>query len=109
MKAPQSHPHIALARARRMKQRGRGALIWVLVFVAVSQVGLTAVLHYWRPDTVARVIYHKRQRLEQLARQTPDHSLVVMLGSSRTEGAFDASRSNGRPGPDGKPLVAYNY
>jgi hypothetical protein len=46
--------------------------------------------------------------LRQLVAREPDRPLLVMLGSSRTEHAFQAGRLNGLPGPDGKPFVAYN-
>src|SRR6516165_3285350 len=98
-----------LARGRRMKKFGRAAVLWAVVFYAVAQIALNAVMDRFNPQMPARVWLKKRKRLWQLAAREPDRSLVVMLGSSRTEGAFEAGRLNGLPGPEGKPLLAYNF
>ena len=43
-----------------------------------------------------------------LVAHEPDAALVAMVGSSRTDGAFQAGRLRGLPGPDGRRLLAYN-
>jgi hypothetical protein len=75
---------------------------------ALSLVAALGVLDRWRP-----MAYNtgslKWQQFERLAAAAPDRPLLVMLGSSRTDAAFQAGRFNGLPGPDGKPLLAYNF
>ena len=39
----------------------------------------------------------------------PDRPLLLMLGSSRADCAFQAGRVNDLPGPGGKPYLAYNF
>jgi hypothetical protein len=91
-----------------MRKLGRPVLLWGLVLYAVAQLALTATLDRWQSSTAESVWHKKRKRLGELAAAEPDRPLLVMLGSSRTEGAFQAGRLNGLPGPGGKPLLAYN-
>jgi hypothetical protein len=52
---------------------------------------------------------HKWRNLHRLLDREPGRPLVVMLGSSRTDAMFMARCLDGRPGPDGRPLAAYNF
>jgi hypothetical protein len=51
----------------------------------------------------------KWKQLHDRMAETPDRPLVLMLGSSRTDWAFQAGRLSGQPGPDGRPLLVYNF
>jgi hypothetical protein len=64
-------------------------------------------VEYWRPD-LATGGQVKLERLRRLVQRAPERPLVVMLGSSRTDGLFMAGRLDGQPGPGGKPVLAYN-
>jgi hypothetical protein len=94
--------------SRRRLRMSRATLLWMLAIYAVAHLALAIGIDWWNPRMTDRVWVKKFKRLRELAREEPDRPLLVMLGSSRTEGEFDASRLNGLPGPDGKPLVAYN-
>jgi hypothetical protein len=99
---------ISLARRRRLTKVGRSAVVWALLLYVVATVILCATLDRWSPRMTDRVWLRKRKRLRELAATAADRPLLVMLGSSRTEGALDAGRLNGLAGPRGEPLVAYN-
>jgi hypothetical protein len=100
---------LTFARARRMKKRAPAAFLWALAFYVAAQAFLVAAVSRWNPHMPTRVLVKKRKRLWELAKRKGDRPLLVMLGSSRTEGAFEARRLDGLPGPGGKPLLAYNY
>jgi hypothetical protein len=91
-----------------MKQSARSVLLWSLGFYAAVVLVLNVVMDRWCPAPFEGLYRIKWGQLCHLAADTPDRSLVVMLGSSRTDGAFQAERLNGLPGPDGRPLAAYN-
>ncbi len=98
----------ALARPRRMKATARGLLCWGLFWYAVAQLALFV----WMDDSWAlnrtRVEHQKWEQLHTRLAEFPDRPLVLMLGSSRTDWAFQAGRLDGQPGPDGRPLHVYN-
>ena len=56
----------------------------------------------------ARVEPQKWRQLHERLAEAPDRPLLLMLGSSRSDWAFQAGRLNGQSGPDGRPLLAYN-
>jgi hypothetical protein len=99
---------LALARPRRLLRRGRAALLWFVGFYALGQLAFDLVLYRWHPTLQDNCQAHKLRQLRELAAREPDRPLLVMLGSSRAQCAFQASRLNGLPGPGGKPLLAYN-
>jgi hypothetical protein len=102
-------PTLALARARRMKQSARILiLLWIPIFYVLGQLSLFV----WMNENweLERTI-SERQKLKILhARlaEMSDRPLVLMLGSSRIDQAFQAGRLSGQPGPDGRPLLAFN-
>jgi hypothetical protein len=98
-----------LGRARGLKRRGRAVLLWAVVLYAAAQLGLDVVMDLWCPWLPNTVWREKWPQVQQLAADTPDRPLVVMLGSSRTDDGFQAGRLSGRLGPDGRPLQAYNF
>lgn len=102
-------PRRGLARPRRMRQCGRAALLWALGLYVVGQVAFTFSIGPWHPTEFDTVWQQKWRRLRQLTARAPDRPLLLMLGSSRTELAFDAGHLNGMPAPDGQPFVAYNF
>ncbi|MGH7224366.1 MAG: hypothetical protein ACRELF_14140, partial [Gemmataceae bacterium] len=55
-----------------------------------------------------RVERDKFKQLHERLAEAPDRPLVLMLGSSRSDWAFQAGRLSGQPGPDGRTLLAYN-
>ncbi len=99
----------ALARPRRMKRNARGLLLWFLFWYAIAQL----VLFLWMDErwelNRTRVAHQKWKQLHELLTEAPDRPLVLMFGSSRTDWAFEAGRLSGRPGPDGRPLLVYNF
>jgi hypothetical protein len=99
---------LALARPRRLRRGGRRSLLWALVLFALTQLVLNVVIDRWQPRVFESIWRFKWGQFLALAAHAPDRPLVVMLGSSRTDGSFQAGRLNGRPGPDGRPLLAYN-
>jgi hypothetical protein len=101
-------PCLALARPRRLMRRGRAGLLWFVGFYALAQLAFDLLLSRWHPTLQDDCQAHKLQQLRELAGREPDRPLLVMLGSSRTQCAFEASRLNGLPGPGGQHLLAYN-
>lgn len=99
----------ALALPRRMKRNARGLLIWIPIWYVIAQIAL----FFWMDDSWklnrTRVEIEKWKQLHELLATEPDHPLVLMLGSSRVDWAFQAGRLSGRPGPDGRPLLVYNF
>ncbi len=112
--APQPRPtrrredhSLSLARARRLKRRGRAFLFWGAILYVVAQLSVCPLFNRWRAPQ-AHQEYRKWPCLRELVKTTPDRPLVLMLGSSRTLYAFRAGQLNGKPGPDGRPLLVYN-
>src|SRR4051794_26816542 len=112
MNPPPSSDSFALARCRRMQQFGRPAVLWSMVLYLVGQLIVNALIDRWHPrigeKLPQQVWQKKRKRLWELAATEPDRSLLVMLGSSRTEGAFQARQVTTLSEPGATPLLAYN-
>lgn len=106
---PRPAPIFSLSRPRRMKQGARSTLLWSLAFYALATVALDVAVDRYCPAPFEKIYREKWHDLRQWVSEYPDRPLTVMLGSSRTEGAFRASRLAGRPGPDGKRWLAYNF
>ena len=105
---PQPQTSFALARPRRMMKSGRALLLWIPLWYAVAQLVMVACMNkHWRPLRV-EVEQDKWRQLHKRLAESPDRPLILMLGSSRTDWAFQAGRLTGQPGPDGRPLLAYN-
>ncbi len=102
-------PSLVLARVRRMRRCSRALLLWVLGLFAASQPAFVVALDHWHPTLTESWHSHKWAMLRRLRAREPDRPLVVMLGSSRTDDAFDAEMLNGLPGPGGRPLVGFNF
>ncbi len=99
----------ALALPRRMKRGARGLIWWIPFWYVLAQIPLLLWIDpSWQPNRV-RVECDKKQQLHERLAEAPDRPLVLMLGSSRTDWAFQAGRLTGRTGPDGRPLLAYNF
>jgi hypothetical protein len=92
-----------------MTRCARRVLLWSLGFYALAALALHFLMYVWCPDLSECVHRFKWPRLRQLAAETADRPLVVALGSSRMDAAFQAERLDGLPGPDGRPLAAYNF
>jgi hypothetical protein len=101
-------PVFELARPRRMRRSTPSVLLWSLSFYVVAVLAANVLMYGWFPGPFERLYRTKCEQLRQLAAAS-GRPLVVMLGSSRTDGAFQAGRLNGMPGPDDRPLVAYNF
>jgi hypothetical protein len=108
--AKHSHrPNFSLARPRRMRSGSRGLLWWIPFWYILAQIPLLLWIDpSWQPNRV-RVELDKKKQLHERIAEAPDRPLVVMFGSSRTDWAFQAGRLTGVPGPDGQPLLAYNF
>jgi hypothetical protein len=100
---------LAMARSRRMKQNARVLiLMWIPIWYVLGQLSLFA----WMDENweLERTL-SERQKLKLLHKrlaEMPDRPLVLMLGSSRMDRAFQSGRLSGQPGPDGRPLLAFN-
>jgi hypothetical protein len=83
-------------------------MLWVLFWYVASQIVPTLLKDRW-----LRIGPHYEQQkwpaLEQLAAEEPGRPLVVMVGSSRTAWAFQASALDGMTDNDGRPLLVYNF
>ncbi len=83
--------------------------LWGVGFFAAAQLALVGALDRWHPTLTANVQANKWEQLCRLAGARPDRPLLVMLGSSRTDDAFEAERLNGLFGPGGRSWLAYNF
>jgi len=102
-------PVFALARPRRMNQGARAVLLWGLLFYVLIQLAVFVVMDRWHPMLFDHVWFCKWGHFREWVAREADRPLVVMLGSSRTDDAFQARVLDGRPGPGGRPLRAYNF
>src|SRR5215472_13584895 len=92
-----------------MARSGKAVMLWVVAVYAASQLLIGFLMDRWHPTSFETIWRLKWARIREVAVAAPNGSLVVMLGSSRTDAAFQAGRLNGLVGPDGQPLVAYNF
>jgi hypothetical protein len=92
-----------------MKQSARAVLLWSLGLYGLSAVVFCVIIDQWCPNVTEKEYRGKWEQLQQLVRETPKQPLVVMLGSSRSDAAFQASRLDGLLGPDDQPLHAFNF
>ncbi|HTU92987.1 MAG TPA: hypothetical protein VMF69_23095 [Gemmataceae bacterium] len=99
---------LTVSRSRRHKRYGRRAMLWVLFWYVAFQMVPTLLKDRWQ-----RIGPHYESRkwpeLEQLAAEDPNRPLLVMVGSSRTAWAFQASALDGVPDSDGRPMLVYNF
>ena len=98
----------AMARLRLMNRRARSVLFWTIRCYVLAMLSANVIFYLWYPGPFERLYRTKWDQLRQLAREG-DRPLIVMLGSSRADGAFQAGRLDGVAGPDGRPLAAYNF
>lgn len=98
----------AMALPRRMKRTVRRLLLWIPIWYVIAQIALFLWMdENWQLNRTS-VEQKKWKQLHELLADAPDRPLVLMLGSSRVDWAFQAGRLSGRPGPDGRPLLVYN-
>jgi hypothetical protein len=99
---------LALTRARRLRRSGRTVALGSFALYVAGLLAFALALDHWHPNHGSGGIV-KLEQLRRLVGRQPDRPLVVMLGSSRTYGMFRARSLAELSGPDGKPVVAYNY
>jgi hypothetical protein len=91
-----------------MRQSGRAVALWAVGFYAISLLAVLPILAHW-PWMAYNTADYKWQQLRQRLASAPDRPLLLMVGSSRTDNAFQSWRCNGLPCADGKALLAYNF
>jgi len=96
------------ARLRKMKQKAHTLLWWLPLWYILGQLVFFAWMDEHWELTRTRVEREKWQQLHERLAEAPDRPLVLMLGSSRSDWAFQAGRLSGQRGPDGRLLLAYN-
>lgn len=101
-------PSPSLSRPRRMRRTGRAVLVWSLGWFVVAQLAFLLIAEHLRPALIANELT-KWPRLRQLVADHPERPLVLMFGSSRTAWALRAADLDGMAGPDGRPLLVYNF
>jgi hypothetical protein len=92
-----------------MRRNGRAAALWALALYALFQVPVILALDRWHPLSPVCVWQMKWRQLQALASRQPDRSLVIMLGSSRTDGGFRTGWLNAKAAKSGTRLTAYNF
>lgn len=95
-------------RLRRMRRSAKPLLWWMPFWYVLGQLALFAWMDRSWELTRTQMEQEKWEQLHVRLAEAPDKPLVLMLGSSRTDWAFQAGRLNGQTGPDGRPLLAYN-
>jgi hypothetical protein len=99
---------LARARVRRLRQGGRAVVLWSLALYALAAGLLLVGLDAWHPGLRETCWLEKWCHLRHWAAREPQRPLLVMLGSSRTDEAFQAEHLDGLPDPAGWPYRAYN-
>jgi hypothetical protein len=69
---------------------------------------VNGIMYWWWPTPFEALYRTKFNQVRRLAARG-DRPLILMLGSSRTDFALQAVRLDGVSGPDGRPLLAYNF
>lgn len=107
--APENErPSFGGSRSRRLRRFGRGVMLWVLIWYAAFQMAATLFKDRWH--TIGpHYELQKWPALERLVAEQPDRPLLLMVGSSRTSWAFQASSLDGIPDSDGRPMLVYNF
>ena len=100
---------LTTARTRRMKRSARALLWWLPFWYVLAQAVVFAWMDESWPIPRIRVEHDKWQQFHARLAEAPDRPLVLALGSSRMDWAFQAGRLNGQLGPDGRPLLCYNF
>jgi hypothetical protein len=100
---------LSVIRGRRLRGGSRAVWLWGFALYAAAQLALVLALSSWRPTLTEGWKANKWEQLRNLAAAPADRPLLVMLGSSRTDAAFDPSLFDNLPGPGGKPWLAYNF
>jgi hypothetical protein len=95
--------------SRRRVRHSRAALAWALLVFTGIQAALAVAVESWLPALRDRQLAPRLARLRHVLAEDPGRPLVLMLGSSRTLAGFRADRLHGTPGPDGRPLAAFNF
>ncbi|HEY7327913.1 MAG TPA: hypothetical protein VH592_09750 [Gemmataceae bacterium] len=101
-------PSFRLTRSRRMTICGRRVMLWVFFWYVAFQIVPTVLKDRWL-RIGPHYELHKWPALERLVAEQPDRPLVLMVGSSRTAWAFQASALDGMPDSDGRPMLVYNF
>lgn len=96
-------------RQSKIGNRSRAVLLWALLAFAAGQSLFALALERWRPAWRDREYGAKLAGLRRRLARHPGRPLALMLGSSRTFYGLRADRLDGLPGPDGRPLVAFNF
>lgn len=92
-----------------MQGGARAVIGWALGLYGLAALALNLLMYWWCPDLSATVHRRKWPALQQAVAEASGRPLVLALGSSRMDAAFQAGRLDGRAGPDGRPLAAYNF
>lgn len=100
---------LEMARLRRVKRSAHWmVLLWIPFWYVIGQL----VLFAWMDESweLERTVseHQKWKLIHERVAEFPDRPLVLMLGSSRSDQAFQASRLAGQRAPDGRPLLAFN-
>jgi hypothetical protein len=97
---------LSLARSRRLQRSARSVTLWFVLLYTLSQVAIGLLVDRYGPGPFVIVLRSKERQIRELAARAPNRPLVVVLGSSRVDQAFQAGRLAGLPG---RPLLAYNF
>ncbi len=93
-----------------MRRSAAAVSLWALVFYAIAALALDVIMARRRPYAAVPTLYSSKwKQLRRKTRTEPERPLLVMLGSSRVDMVFQAGRLEGLPGPEGRPLLAYNF
>src|SRR5579884_1010661 len=101
-------PSFRGAHWRRLRRFGRGVMLWVLFWFVAFQMAATFFKDRWH-KIGPHYELQKWPALERLVAEEPERPLLLMIGSSRTSCAFQASALDGMPDSDGRPMLVYNF
>src|SRR5262245_54551713 len=78
-------------RSRSRKRSARAALLCGILFVVGSMAGMSGAIETVKPEWRDPEYGYRLRLLRQLARESPDRPLMLLLGTSRTQYALDPS------------------
>jgi hypothetical protein len=90
----------------RNRYRPRRIIVGTLVSLLLLQAAFYFVVPWWHPDTEYRI---KKEALQARLAERPDHSPLVMVGSSRVSFAFDPELLQPLTDESGKPVLSFNF
>src|SRR5688572_7831982 len=94
---------------RASRRAARSALFWAFAAAVLSQFLLIALADAFAPQVYDPEYAAKLARLRARHAEHPDRPILVVLGSSRTDGLFRPEALPPLATPDGREVLPFNF